>query len=396
MGSTALILAAMNGRNEICEMILSKEKYLLDQDYLNSKLQCDEGYLTRALSYFCFLFHLLAHSFRIHYRNHIHQFCSVEANRRGRIQDLLPLIDSTTTHYAAEKQRLLAENEYIKHSQDRMMRAFQDSLDSFGNRLVAHLNDHSGSSSYAQWKLIEDKLDEQARRIQDFVGMQIAQSQMLGTVIGGTYSIPTLCIVLPKINKTILSRMNPFNVHVITNEYRMFFICSHTLRIVPCGPKGKGYKFSETKDWVKRAAPVLKVGLMLLKLGLAASGLPLPIPGLEDVLDVAYSSSLLDTAINIVDGINMDKDVSSLTVDQHLHSLTRDDAHQIRSAYEEIKSLLTDSSRGLDKHLQYLNMIQRSCTETGITAWIKNDPNVIKSFDDHKGHRIMTKPTVTP
>jgi hypothetical protein len=164
----------------------------------------------------------------------------------------------------------------------------------------------------------------------------------------------------------------------------MFFICSHTLRIVPCGPEGKGYTFSEAKDWVKRAAPVLMVGLMLLKLGLAASGLPLPIPGLEDVLDVAYSSSLLDTAINIVDGINMDKDVSSLTVDQHLHSLTRDDA-QIRSAYEEIKSLLTDSSRGLDKHLQYLNMIQRSCRKQESPHGLRTTPTLLKASTTIKG-----------
>ena len=230
------------------------------------------------------------------------------------------------------------------------MTEFQNTLDTFGNTLVANIS----------------------------------------TMNTSTYSIPTLCIVLPKINKTIWSRLNPWTVHIVTNEYRMFFICSHTLRIVPCGPKGKGYKFSETKAWVKRAAPVLKVGLILLKLGLVASGLPLPlpIPGLEDIIDSDNSTSFIDASLQVMDDVIDNSDYSTLTIDQHLHSLSRDTA-EIRSAYEAIKSLLTDSSRGLDKQLRHLNMIQRTCAETGITAWVKNDPDVIKSFDDNKGRRVI-------
>ena len=151
--------------------------------------------------------HSLTHVNRVHYRSYIHQFCSVGSSQRGSIHDILPHINSTTTHYASENQRLLAENEYIKHSQDRLMTEFQDTLDKFGNTLVTNIsttNSRAGPpASYTQWKLIYDMLDEQARRIENFVDMQTAQSRMLGTVIGGTYSIPTLCIVLPKVNKTV-------------------------------------------------------------------------------------------------------------------------------------------------------------------------------------------------
>jgi hypothetical protein len=172
----------------------------------------------------------------------------------------------------------------------------------------------------------------------------------------------------------------------------MFFICSHTLRIVPCGPKGKGYKFSETKQWVKRAAPVLKVGLILLKLGLLASGLPLPIPGLEGILDKDNSISFIDKSIHVLDvpcddKVSAEQAVTSLTIDDHLISLNHNDA-DIRTAYEAIKALLTDSTKGLDKQLQHLNMIQRTCESTGITGWIRNDPVIIKSFDDNKGRRV--------
>ena len=302
----------------------------------------------------------------------------------------MSLINSKTTHYVSENRRLLVENEYIKHSHDTIMKSFQDRLDSFGNSLVANLHSHTATPSYTQWKLIEEKLDEQARRVENFVDMQTAQSRMIGTVISGTYSIPTLCIVLPKVNKG-LARLNPLNVHIITDEYRMFFICSHTLRVVPCGPKGKGYKFSETKQWVKRAAPVLKVGLILLKLGLlATTGLSLPIPGLEDIVDDKNSISFIDLSLQAMDDAISDTS-STLTVEQHLHSLARDDA-KIKSAYEAIKSLLTDPIKGLDKQLQHLQMIQQTCTETGITAWIRNEDSVIQSFNINKGRRVTPIP----
>ena len=347
------------------------ERYLMDQPYLSSRLQCDEG---------------------MHYRSCIHQFCSVEPRLRGSINDILPQIDSTTTHYSTENQRLQADNEYIKQSHERIMQAFQHNLDSFGNNLVVRLNTANGAATSNAWKLIEKRFDEQAQRIEVCVDMQTAQSRMLGTVISGTYSIPTLCVVLPQVNRTVWSRLNPINLHIITDAYRMFFICSHTLRIVPCGPKGKGYKFSETKQWVKRAAPVLKVGLILLKLGLLASGLPLPIPGLEGILDKDNSISFIDKSIHVLDvpcddKVSAEQAVTSLTIDDHLISLNHNDA-DIRTAYEAIKALLTDPSKGLDKQLQHLNMIQRTCESTGITGWIRNDPVIIKSFDDNKGRRV--------
>ena len=266
------------------------------------------------------------------------------------------------------------------------MKLFQDKLNDFGNNLVSslHTGTHGAASSCTEWQLIEKKLDEQAQLIENFVDMQTAQSRMLGTVIRGSYSIPTLCVIVPQVNKSL---WNPRNWNIVTDTYRMFFICSHTLCIVPCGPKGKGYKFSVAKDWVKRAAPVLKVGLILLKLGLLAStGIALPIPGLEDILNLDNSISLIETSLKAIDDTSSDSGTSALTVDQHLHSLTRDDA-QIRSAYEAIKSLLTDPTKGLDKQLRHLNMIQRTCEETGVTAWIKNDPAVIMSFDSNRGYR---------
>ena len=119
-----------------------------------------------------------------------------------------------------------------------------------------------------------------------------------------------------------------------------------------------------------------------------ASGLPLPIPGLEDIIDSDNSTSFIDASLQVMDDVTTNSDSSTLTIDQHLHSLSRDTA-EIRSAYETIRSLLTDSSRGLDKQLRYLNMIQRTCAETGVTAWVKNDPDVIKSFDYNKGRRVI-------
>ncbi len=37
-----------------------------------------------------------------------------------------------------------------------------------------------------------------------------------------------------------------------------------------------GYRVRQTKDWIRKAAPVLKAGWVALKLALAAGGTPLP------------------------------------------------------------------------------------------------------------------------
>ena len=83
---------------------------------------------------------------------------------------------------------------------------------------------------------------------------------MVRALTANTHGIPTLAIVLPVVSDSWISKANPMNL--MRNQYRLYFLCSHTHQIAPCGPKGKGYKITMTKQWVLDAAPMLRVGLV--------------------------------------------------------------------------------------------------------------------------------------
>ena len=66
-------------------------------------------------------------------------------------------------------------------------------------------------------------------------------------------------------------------VRLVQHEWVLYFLCSHSSQLAPCGPDKVGYRVRHAKDWVRKAAPVLKMGLVALKLALAAGGPP-PLP----------------------------------------------------------------------------------------------------------------------
>lgn len=44
-----------------------------------------------------------------------------------------------------------------------------------------------------------------------------------------------------------------------SKEMTLHFLCPVDMREVPCGHRGEGYRFRETRDWVKKFSPVLQV-----------------------------------------------------------------------------------------------------------------------------------------
>jgi len=173
-------------------------------------------------------------------------------------------------------------------------------------------------------------------------------NSLLLTLLKGAYDIPTLVILLPEIASDVTSFLkNPSKV--FTNQYRLFFVCSHTLCIAPCGPKGRGYKLTVPREWVKKAAPVLKVGLVAVKLALVASGIPFPISDLLKGLNVSDQTKYFDEALRNL------QNISTFTVTEaetQLEALTKEDclsfldrnAEGTRVAYEGIKEMLRNHS----------------------------------------------------
>ena len=184
----------------------------------------------------------------------------------------------------------------------------------------------------------------------------------LTLLLRDTHSIPTLVVVLPKVHHSFVSKLNP--MRILKKEAVMFFVCSETLQVVPCGKDGNGIPLSDYKDAVKKAAPVLTVGLICLKLGLLAGGVPLPLPigGISKLLsgDGELCQQYLDSAVgllgNTIDAAGDDDTVlsSELVVDGLQQKLDRAKAGDeaalkalhgtlgaegTRKAYEALKQL---------------------------------------------------------
>jgi serine/threonine protein kinase len=136
-------------------------------------------------------------------------------------------------------------------------------------------------------------------RIREMLAKSAALSNMVETLIAGTHDIPTLAIILPEVPNSWADVKQP--MRLLRNHYRLYFLCAHTKQIAPCGPDKKGYEIEVTRQWVQDAAPVLRVGLVLVKVALLASGLPLPVPDLCSALaDTTKHCKYLDAVLHLV------------------------------------------------------------------------------------------------
>ena len=79
-----------------------------------------------------------------------------------------------------------------------------------------------------------------------------------------------------------LSSMAKKAEQVTKKEFRLFFVCEHSGRIAESNkddPDGPGFKVYVTREWVKKAAPILRSGLLVLRVAATAgrlAGVPLP------------------------------------------------------------------------------------------------------------------------
>ena len=216
-----------------------------------------------------------------------------------------------------------------------------------------------------------------------------AQTARLDVLIQNTHHVPTLMVLVPEVKKGF-GKLNFFQ-----EKARLVFYCSVTFEPVPCGKDGGGYEVETLKPWVKKAIPVLKVGLLLLQLGLSASGVPIPVAALANAaIDQAGRNQFLKCAANIlkqnetavgeVDGKGSDdifSEVDSMTADGEADKAVRDlqlDDANTRTAYEAVALFL----KKVDPTYKYLGLSKR-VSRSGKVVWLKkNDPQVLKKFMD--------------
>ncbi len=222
---------------------------------------------------------------------------------------------------------------------------------------------------------------------------------MLRTLIAGTHAIPTYAIILPVVAKTWLKKADP--MRLVRNKYRLYFLCSHTHQIAPCGPKGEGYKIAVTKQWVRDAAPVLMVALVVLKLALTAGGIPLPIPDLSSLLtSSALHVKFLDAALHLVQNPPDDHGAAEFALDKDIGALNSVSVEEVTrhcdviqgqgqgnrgmsleegslKAYATIQSILTTDN--IDIALSS-GLRQVTHPVSGKTAWVLDNDTVAQEY----------------
>ena len=245
-------------------------------------------------------------------------------------------------------------------------------------------NTHAAQQGEALCSRLEASLSNMRcslRAVQGDLGKQIAAvladnkelNSMLRTLIANVHDLPTLAIILPEVSTSWKNKVNP--MRLVRDQYRLYFLCSHTHQIAPCGPNGQGYPICVTKQWVVKAAPVLRVGLVLVKVALLASGLPLPVPDLSSVLvGSKMHAQYLDAALQLVarppDGT---LDVADFAMQQALDLV---DAHDYADLLESQSAEGSKKAYDAIKYIMDMNKFNISGTcglrqvTHGRTAWV--------------------------
>jgi tRNA A-37 threonylcarbamoyl transferase component Bud32 len=224
-------------------------------------------------------------------------------------------------------------------------------------------------------------------------------TDMLHTVIDGTHDIPTLAVILPVIApKSLFQSVR--TMHLLKHRYRLYFLCSYTHKIAPCGEGGRGYEISVTQEWVKAAAPVLRTGLLLLKLGLMAGGLPLPVPDLLTPLlnDVTKHSRYLNAALRLVENPAGDKEPNELELKKLANAFTSAEGIDLRTQHGvgDTGAVLKENTLKAYESIQRVFAVKntsiaetcglRKVTYKGKTAWILDDDSTERQFKESLMH----------
>ena len=216
---------------------------------------------------------------------------------------------------------------------------------------------------------------------------------MLHTLLRGTHMIPTLAVILPDLPpSSLLGRVWAAPMNLVRSPYRLYFLCSHTRQVAICGPEGLGYRIEVTKQWVLDAAPVLRVGLVLLKLALMTSGIPIPVPDLSPMCrNIGLQTKYLQDTLGLIGGVNLD----ASKVDSALETIDEIAIEDALSAHGGMgrggMSLQEGSMKAHELIKEVLKEHMHSITQTcglrqvthkgkGETAWVMDNDATEQAF----------------
>ncbi|CAM9785732.1 unnamed protein product [Ectocarpus sp. 13 AM-2016] len=170
-------------------------------------------------------------------------------------------------------------------------------------------------------------------------------------------------------------------------DMTLHFLCPVDMTTVPCGYGGEGYRFQETRGWVKKISPVLQVAVVIAKVALkTTTGLDMDMSDfLKDVKD-GLVEELVDRTVNedaLLRVISGEEDVGA------------DMQHDTRASFEAVKKFMEKEElnrrrtvRGDDGYIDFRDEMTRVTDGKGGMEWVRNK-NIQKWLDLHS----ITAPT---
>ncbi|CAM9482299.1 unnamed protein product, partial [Ectocarpus sp. 13 AM-2016] len=169
---------------------------------------------------------------------------------------------------------------------------------------------------------------------------------------------------------------------VVKKDMALHFLCPVDMTTVPCGPGGQGYRFQETRDWVKKISPVLQqVTVVTAKVALnAVTGLNVDVSGfLKDVQD-----GLVDEVVDRT----LDEDALFRAVSGD-GAIGTDLQRDTRASYEALKVFMDreerkrrKNARDGDGYIDFRDEMKLLPDGRGGEVWIRNE-NVQKWLDSN-------------
>lgn len=93
---------------------------------------------------------------------------------------------------------------------------------------------------------------------------------------------------------------------------RLFLVCAHTHRLVPCGPNGQGYDIQQTRTWFRMSVKVATFTLQMMSTTLSAMVMA-PLSGAGAAWDAAAEATV-SAAAEKIDSMLQDR-LAGLTLD---------------------------------------------------------------------------------
>jgi len=172
--------------------------------------------------------------------------------------------------------------------------------------------------------------------------------------------------------------LNPFKT-MSWEESVLFFVCPVSMKIVQCGPQGKGYNIKLSKETLKKIVPVLGWGMRFLKVGLVSQELGRVIPKL--LIDDHYIRSVEEAIVLTAQpALAQTRDNFDQIFDQTVDSM---------QAFKDLADILMEEEKYKGRELKQTGLVKVISTFDRSSMWVS--PECVQEFLERGLNAIQLK-----